>query len=300
MARAKQKKKLRRNLLIFVFIVGATLFAALARYLYTTPMPVLQPAGPIADGQKELLIVASALMLIIVVPVFVLAFGFALRYREGNTKAKYHPNWDHSRIIETIWWLIPSALIAVLAVMTWHGTFKYDPYKPLASSQETLTVQVVALDWRWLFIYPEQQVASVNELRLPVNTPVKFEITADAPMNSFWIPQLGGQVYAMPGMGTLLHLQADREGRYYGSSANISGEGFAGMNFMTIVSSYASFTDWVESASEQPELTRQTYESLAKPSRDKDVITFGVPAENLYGTIISKYMKMDHHHSEDK
>lgn len=298
MARAKQKKKLRRNLIIFALALGAVLFLIVARYLYTTPIPVLQPAGPIAEGQKELLFIASALMLIVVLPVFVLAFTFAWRYREDNTKAKYQPNWDHSRIIETVWWLIPSALIAVLAVITWHSTFKYDPYKPLASSDKTLTVQVVALDWRWLFIYPDQKVASVNELRLPVDTPVKFEITADAPMNSFWIPQLGGQVYAMPGMGTVLHLQADREGRYYGSSANISGEGFADMNFTTVVTSYGSFADWVEKTSDQPMLTKQAYDRLSKPSRNTNVITYGTPADNLYDTIIRKYMNMDHDQKE--
>lgn len=294
MARAKQKKKLRRNLILLALVIGTVLFIALARYLYTTPIPVLQPAGPIAEGQKELLLFASALMLIVVIPVFLLAFGFAWRYRESNTKAKYQPNWDHSRIIETIWWLIPSALIAVLAIITWHGTFKYDPYKPLASESKTLTVQVVALDWRWLFIYPDQKVASVNELRIPVNTPVKFEITADAPMNSFWIPQLGGQVYAMPGMGTKLHLEASREGRFHGSSANISGEGFADMKFTTIASSYASFSNWVDKTSEQPALTKQAYDLLAKPSRNTNVITYGTPAEGLYGTIISKYMRHDH------
>ncbi|HEY1063826.1 MAG TPA: COX aromatic rich motif-containing protein, partial [Candidatus Saccharimonadales bacterium] len=136
------------------------------------------------------------------------------------------------------------------------------------------------------------------ELRLPVDTPVKFEITADAPMNSFWIPQLGGQVYAMPGMGTVLHLQADREGRYYGSSANISGEGFADMNFTTVVTSYGSFADWVEKTSDQPMLTKQAYDRLSKPSRNTNVITYGTPADNLYDTIIRKYMNMDHDQKE--
>ncbi|MDB5169710.1 MAG: Ubiquinol oxidase subunit 2 [Candidatus Saccharibacteria bacterium] len=297
MARAKKKQKQRRNLIIFGSGTGLLLFALAARYLYTTPMPVLQPAGPIAAGQKQLMITAFLLMLIIVVPVFILAFGFAWRYRESNTKAVYKPNWDHSRIIETIWWLIPTALIVLLAIMTWHGTFKYDPYKSLASSgQKELTVQVVALDWRWLFIYPEQKVASVNELRLPVNTPVKFEITADAPMNSFWIPQLGGQVYAMPGMGTTLHLKADRSGRFYGSSANISGQGFADMHFIAVATSDASFKNWVKDARQQPPLTKAGYDRLAQPQRNRAVITYGQPVDNLYGTIMSKYMNMDHAH----
>ena len=299
MARASKKKQTRRHILItLAAAAGAILFALLAYHLYTTPIPVLQPAGPIASGEKSLMITAFLIMLIVVLPVFTLVFTFAWRYRETNKKATYHPNWDHSRIIEAVWWLIPSALIGVLGLMAWHGSYKYDPYKPLAADRKTLTVQVVALDWRWLFIYPEQGVASVNELHLPVSTPVKFEITADAPMNSFWIPQLGGQVYAMPGMGTLLHLQADKTGRYYGSSANISGEGFADMNFTAIVSSKNSFDNWVRATKYNTELTETRYSQLAKPTRNHDVITYSRPADNLYGTIISKYMSMDHDHME--
>ena len=299
MARANKRHQARKhNLIIVGSAVGAILLALLAYHLYSTPIPVLQPAGPIADGQKTLMVTAFFLMLIVVVPVFVLAFTFAWRYRETNKKATYNPNWDHSRVIETIWWLVPSALIFVLGLMAWHGSYKYDPYKPLAADSKTLTVQVVALDWRWLFIYPDQRVASVNELRLPVHTPVKFEITADAPMNSFWIPQLGGQVYAMPGMGTVLHLEADKTGRYYGSSANISGEGFADMNFTAIVGDQGSFDEWIKAAHRQPKLTIQTYNKLAHPTRNKDVITYSEPAKGLYSTIINKYMNMCQSHSD--
>lgn len=295
MARANKKKHTRRQAVIVICsAVGTILFALLAYHLYTTPIPVLQPAGPIASGERELMLTAFLLMLIVVLPVFVLAFGFAWRYRESNKKATYRPNWDHNRIIETVWWLIPSALIMVLGLMAWHGSYEYDPYKPLAPEHKTITVQVVALDWRWLFIYPEQKVASVNELHLPVHTPVKFAITADAPMNSFWIPQLGGQIYAMPGMDTTLHLQADRQGRYYGSSANMSGEGFADMHFTAIASSQTEFDSWVKSARAQPELTKARYNQLAKPTRDKTVLTYGRPADSLYATVIGKYMNMDH------
>jgi cytochrome o ubiquinol oxidase subunit 2 len=177
--------------------------------------------------------------------------------------------------------------------MTWHGSYAYDPYKPLASSQKQMTIQAVALDWRWLFIYPEQKVASINYVRMPVNTPVRFEVTADAPMNSFWIPQLGGQVYAMPGMGTTLHLMADREGTFYGSSANISGKGFARMNFTATASSRSSFDAWVARSQSEPNLTQVRYAEVAMPTTDESPYTFSAPAAGLYDTIISKYMVDD-------
>lgn len=297
MARAKKSNTRRRNSVIAAVISGLILLGVAVRYVYVTPIPVLQPAGPIADGQRELLITACLLMLLIVIPVLTLAFTFAWRYRESNKKAKYAPNWDHNRAFEIIWWFIPSALIVVLAVITWRATYAYDPYKPIESSQKQLTVQAVALDWRWLFIYPEQKVASINYLRLPVNTPVKFEVTADAPMNSFWIPQLGGQVYAMPGMGTQLHLMANKTGDFYGSSANISGKGFAGMNFVATASSRAEFNTWVTDAKKTSPLTLERYAKIAQPTTSQDKLTFSSPAAGLYDTIISKYM-VDHTHME--
>jgi cytochrome o ubiquinol oxidase subunit 2 len=295
MARANKKQKQRQIRIAIgaVFCLGVLVAAGL--YVRNASVPVLQPAGPIAAGQRQLLITASLLMLIVVIPVLVLAFGFAWRYRESNKRAAYSPNWDRSRLIEAIWWLIPTALIGVLGVIAWQSSYKYDPYKPLTSSQKPLTVQVVALDWRWLFLYPDYHMASVNELRLPVNTPVAFEITADAPMNSFWIPALGGQVYAMPGMGTKLHLQADHEGQFYGSSANISGKGFSDMHFTTIVSSQSKFVAWAKANHERPKLTKAVYEQLARPTTDKTVKLYSHPDHDLYRTIISKYMNQDSH-----
>lgn len=293
MARAKNKQKYQKRIVLSIVLLIALIIAAWA-YLAHHTIAVMQPVGPIAAGEKSLMITAFLLMLIVVIPVFVLTFTFAWRYRESNKKASYQPNWDHSRVIEAIWWLIPSALIAILAVITWQSTYKYDPYKSLAKSQKELTIQVVALDWRWLFIYPEQRVASVNKLYMPVNMPVKFEVTADAPMNSFWIPQLGGQIYAMPGMGTMLHLQADNTGSFYGSSANISGKGFAGMNFTAEAVPTSQFDAWVADARKQTPLTWQNYTTLSQPSKNTGVLTYGRPDANLYGAIINKYMPMHH------
>jgi len=296
---ARAKKKNRKTLKVLAIAALAVIVTALsAVYLYNTPLAVLQPAGPVAAGERHLLIVAFIMMLFVVIPVFVITFAIAWRYRESNHKAKYDPKLDHNHIAEGLWWLIPSALIAVLAVMTWHGTYKYDPHRPLASAEDTMKVQVVALDWRWLFIYPDERVASVNELHLPVNKAVEFQITADAPMNSFWIPQLGGQVYAMPGMGTSLHLMADRPGTYYGSSANISGKGFAGMHFNTIATSQKEFDTWVAGAATQKPLTKNLYDNLAKQNTDQSIYTYGRPATDLYDTIIAKYMHANHNTEE--
>lgn len=270
--------------------VTVALVIALAVKLAHTNVMVLNPAGPIATGQRHMLVVAFLLMLIVVIPVFILLFTFAIKYRETNAQANYQPEWDHSRIAETTWWLIPTALIAVLAVITWRGTVQYDPYRAIAPKSSTLRVQVVALDWRWLFIYPDQHVASLNELTIPVNTAVHFDITADAPMNSFWIPQLGGQVYAMPGMSTQLSLEATKAGTYYGSSANISGQGFAGMNFETKAIPKSDFTAWVAKASRQQALDQPLYTGLSQPSTEKTPVLYRAPDTTLYDTIINKYM----------
>lgn len=289
---SRKKNTLGRKIAFTLAALACLLIGSLAWYLTTVSIPVLQPAGPIAAGQKQMLVQAFLLMLIVVIPVFVLAFSFAWRYREGNKKATYRPNWDTNNWFEAIWWLVPTVLIGFIAVMTWHGTFKYDPYKPLGTSDQTLTVQVIALDWRWLFVYPDQKVASVNELYIPVDTPVKFELTADAPMNSFWIPQLGGQIYVMPGMGTLLHLQADRTGSFYGSGANITGKGFADMNFIASAVTQKQFDTWVNGARQHAPLTMARYEQLAEPSINEDIMLFSNPANDLYATIIHKYMNM--------
>ncbi len=293
---ALSKKKKRSPYKFVSLLLSAGLVALILGLLVRrSTFPVLNAAGPIAAGQQELLIKASVLMLIVVIPVLTLTFYFAFRYRESNKKATYRPNWDHSLFAEATWWTVPTLLIIALSVMTWRGTFALDPYKPLISENKTLRVQVVALDWRWLFIYPDQNVALINELRLPVDTPVRFDITADAPMNSFWVPQLGGQVYAMPGMGTRLHLKADRTGSYYGSSANISGKGFSGMNFRAEVTDEAEFDAWAKSAALEKPLTHELYAQLAKPSTDKTITSFGSPDHGLYTDIIGKFNHLNHH-----
>jgi cytochrome o ubiquinol oxidase subunit 2 len=272
-----------------LLILGVVLVAV--RYLHGSNVAVLNPKGPIALQERNLIVFAALLSLIVVIPVFTLTAVFAWRYREGNTKAKYSPDLDHNRVAETIWWLIPSALILILSIVAWNSSHQLDPYKPLASTTPALTIQVVSLDWKWLFIYPEQHIATVNFFEIPKQTPVNFEITSDAPMNSFWIPQLGGQIYAMPGMSTQLHLMASVDGSFNGSSANISGAGFSGMTFVAKASSQADFDRWVRSAQRSPQTLNQgTYNSLAQPSENNPIASYTADDSGLYDTIINKYM----------
>jgi len=272
--------------------LGLVVIVAVGSYLHGHHVAVFTPQGPVATKERNLIYCALALAVMVVVPVFVMLFWFSWRYREGNPKgkAKYRPEWDHSNKAEAVWWLVPLALITVLSVVAWNSSHALDPFKPLASTTKPLTVQVIALDWKWLFIYPEQNIASVNYFQMPTDTPVNFEITADAPMNSFWIPQLGGQIYAMPGMSTHLSLMADHPGDYRGSSANLSGEGFAGMDFTVHAGSQADFLAWVKTVKQSPSvLTQQTYAALAEPSRNNPVSYYSSEQVYLYDTVVEKY-----------
>ncbi len=285
----KRQTIIRRTIIIAV--VAAASIALLIFLLRSAELVVLEPAGEIAEKQRNLLIFASLLSLVVIIPVFALTFFIVWRYRESNHKATYRPNWSHSKSLEVLWWGIPIIIICVLAVVTWRSSHDLDPYKPLEATNKPLQIQVVALQWRWLFIYPEQNIASLNYVQFPERTPVEFTITADAPMNSFWIPQLGGQVYAMAGMKTKLHLIADEPGTYDGSSANLSGEGFASMRFTAESSSQAAFDAWVRSVrASGSHLDVQAYDQLAAPNDSNTIIYFSSREATLYDTVVGKYM----------
>lgn len=257
---------------------------------------VFMPKGPIGEAQKSLFDITLILMLIVVVPVFLMVFYIAITYREQNTRSHYRPDWDHSKIAETIWWGFPLLIITILAVITWQSSHDLDPYRSLGNEAHTTRVQVIALQWRWLFIYPEQEVATINYLRFPESTPLELSITADAPMNSFWIPQLGGQIYAMPGMSTKLHLQADSTGTFQGSSSNLSGEGFADMRFKADAVSHDDFALWVrEIHNSSPALDTANYEKIAASSTNTAEKSYILKDKDLYKAIINKYMS--HHHA---
>lgn len=278
-----------------VLVVSILLFIAVVLmavwFLADKNIAVFNTAGTIADQQRELIILASLLSLVVVLPVFALTFYIAWKYRAGNKKARYEPNWDHNTKLESLWWGIPLALIVVLSVITWVSSYRLDPFRPIASSEKPLEIQVVALQWKWLFIYPEQNMATVNFVQFPEDRPVAFTITSDAPMNSFWIPQLGGQMYAMSGMSTQLHLMADQPGEYRGSSANISGEGFADMVFTAKSSSQADFDAWVDQVKSSPDkLDMLAYQTLARPSTIEPSNPYASVESGLYDDIVEQFM----------
>ncbi|MDP3646263.1 MAG: ubiquinol oxidase subunit II [bacterium] len=287
------------SLLITLGIVSAFWFL-----LRDSSFDVLQAKGLVAAHERNLIVYVIVLMLIVVIPVFALAFFFAWRYRAGNTDAVYMPNWEHAKVDELIWWAIPFEIILVLGALTWTSTHELDPHRPLdalrqysgqAARGEPLKVQVVALDWKWLFIYPEYGIASVNFMQFPVDRAFDLSVTADAPMNSFWIPQLGGQIYAMTGMVTQLHLIADEVGRYDGVSANYSGDGFAYMKFVAKATSQEDFDAWIQEARQSPYILNvDTYVPLTKPSI-ANVIYYGSVQNNFFDSIVMKFTSTSPH-----
>ena len=264
---------------------------------------VFNPVGIIASQEKSLLIFSFLLMLIVVIPVMIMIIAFAYRYRASNTKAKYSPNWSHSTILEIIWWGIPTILVIVLATITWKTTHKLDPYKPLEHSTKPIEIQAIALDWKWLFIYPDYNIATVNFIQFPVDTPLNFKITADAPMNALAIPQLGGQIYAMQGMETQIHWISEKEGEFKGYSSNYSGRGFSGMNFIAKAVSQEEFEKWVEYVrTEGGNLTQDYYNLKLLPQTvSEPVQVFSSVEKNLYRGVIDKFMMShgSHGHSDE-
>lgn len=252
---------------------------------------ILAPKGEIAFAEYKLIFFAIGLMLIVVIPTIFMALYFGWRYREKNN-AHYAPEWRHNTLLEVVWWGIPCIIILILGTVTWKTTHSLDPFKPLNSQEKPVLVEVVSLDWKWLFIYPEYKIATVNYLRLPTGRPIDFKITAAAPMNSFVIPQLGGQIYAMTGMTTQLHLITDIPGSYRGFGANYTGVGFAGMQFTTDVSSPEDFADWVKTAQKKPDsLTPDVFwNRLVPPSTENPVAYFGKVSPGLFDDIVMSYM----------
>lgn len=265
--------------------------AALVALLAGCQGGVLDPKGQIGVMEKELIITATILMLLVVVPVILMTLYFAWKYREGRGEA-YEPKWSHSTKIETVVWVIPIIIIAILGVITYKSTHALNPYKPIESAEEPITVEVVSLNWKWLFIYPDLGIATVNELAFPANVPVNFRITSAATMNSFFIPQLGSQIYSMAGMETKLHLIADEPGTFDGYSANYSGHGFTGMQFKAIATpTREDFQVWVDKVKASGEaLTTERYETLLEPTEYHPVEYFGSVKDALFFDIIWEYM----------
>lgn len=256
--------------------------------------PILDPKGPIAQAERDLLFDAFGVMLIVVIPVIVLAFLFVWRYRASNTDARYSPDWSYSARIDAVIWLVPALIIVALGTLLWASTHKLDPYKPLTSENAPLEVEVVAQDWKWLFIYPEQKIATVNELVFPSGKPLSLKITSDTVMNSFFIPALGGQIYAMAGMQSRLHLLADTPGRFAGRNTQYSGKGFSKQHFDAVAATRADFDAWVDKVRQSPKtLDAASYRTLAEPSIEHPVTYFSQVEADLFRSILEKYCSSD-------
>ena len=248
---------------------------------------MLQPAGPISSAERTLFLDALSIMLAIVIPVIIATLAFAWWFRASNERATHLPNWSFSGRIELIVWSIPALVVFFLGGIAWISAHDLDPARPLASKQRPLEIDVVSLDWKWLFIYPEQRVASVNLLVIPTGVPLRLRLTSATVWNAFWVPQLGSMLYCMNGMSTTLHLQADRPGVYQGMSAMISGDGFAGMHFDTRALSQEQFNAWaVQARNGGPDLDMRTYLELLRPSESVPPYSYRSVQPGLFEAIV--------------
>lgn len=254
---------------------------------------LMDPMGRVGEDEKTLILTAFAAMLLVVVPVIFMAIAFSCKYRASNKDAEYKPDWAHSYKIETIVWGVPVIIVTFLAILCWKSTHLLDPARPIDNAGEPLEIKVVSLDWKWLFIYPDQKIASVNEVAIPVGRQVRFVVTSDSVMNAFFIPQLGTQVYAMAGMAAKLHLVADHAGAYDGISSNFSGQGFSHMKFKALALPDAEFEQWIKHAkNDNAKLDQTTYTKLAEPSEKEPVRYYGSVEPTFFDQLMAKYMAM--------
>lgn len=255
---------------------------------------VLDPKGPIAAADRQILLNSLGIMLAIVIPVILATLGVAFWFRASNERARYRPNFEYSGRLELLVWSIPAMTVFLVGGVAWVGAHDVSPSKPIVSTVKPLRIQVASLDWKWLFIYPDQGVASVNRLTIPVGTPISLELTSSGVMNSFFVPQLGSQIYTMSGMVTRLHLQADQPGTYRGFSAQFSGEGFADMHFDADAVTSEKFTQWLDGVrSAGPELNAKTYADLVKPSAAVAPFTYRSVEPGLFNKITVSEMQSD-------
>ncbi len=274
----------------FVFVGWLSLGAALLPGGCST-IVLFDPKGPIGEAERFVIIAAIMLMALVVIPVFIMAFWFPRKYRAADTEATYMPKWSYSAKIDFVMWAVPMAIVTVLAILAWTYTHSLDPYKPIPSAEKPINIQAVSLDWKWLFIYPEENIATVNQITFPVKVPLSFKVTSDTVMTSFFIPQLGSQIYAMAGMQTRLHLMADKPGTYAGHNQQISGRGYADMHFQAHAVSREEFQSWVQKVRQSPEkLDLGRYEKLAQPSAGYHPVTYFSAVEpGLFEYILRKF-----------
>jgi cytochrome o ubiquinol oxidase subunit 2 len=252
-------------------------------------MNILHPQGPIGAAETTILIDSIAIMLAIVVPTIVAIFAFAFYFRASNTRAFYWPDWEYSGRLELVLWSIPTLTVILLGGVAWIGSHQLDPAAPVAGTGSPVRIQVVSLDWKWLFIYPDQRIATVNALTVPAGAPLRFELTSGSVMTAFFIPQFGGMIYTMNGMVTRLNLRADNEGAYQGLAAHFSGDGFPEMLFDVHVVSQLAFADWVASTARTDRvLNADSYQKLARLSLEPAKPTFRLDDPGLFGAIATQ------------
>ncbi|KQN63128.1 cytochrome o ubiquinol oxidase subunit II [Erwinia sp. E602] len=291
--------KYNKSLGIFSLIAGTILLSGCDSAL-------LNPKGQVALEQRSLILTAFGLMMIVVIPAVLMAVVFAWKYRASNTNAKYSPNWSHSNKVEAVVWTVPILIIVFLGILTWKSTHALEPSKPLVHDAKPIEIEVVSLDWKWLFIYPEQGIATVNQIAFPANRPVSFKITSNTVMNSFFIPTLGSQIYAMAGMQTKLHLIANEPGTFDGISSNFSGRGFSGMKFKAIATpDEATFDQWVAKVKQSPDAlaSMDDFKKVAAPSENNPVAYYSSVKPGLFSDVIGQFMtshggSMDMSHGE--
>jgi cytochrome o ubiquinol oxidase subunit 2 len=272
---------MRRAFLGVLFVGAATLAGC-------SEGGVLEPKGPIASAERLILFNSTGIMLAIVIPTVLATLAVAFWFRSSNMRARYLPEFNYSGRLEMLVWSIPIMTVLLVGGVAWVGSYDLDPPKPITSTVKPVRIQVVSLDWKWLFIYPDQGIATVNQLTVPVGTPIGFELTSSGVMNSFFVPQLGGQIYTMANMVTRLNLEADHIGTYRGMSANYSGAGFSDMHFNVDAVPAENFAAWVAAThTAGPTLDTQSYAALAKPSQAVAPFTYRAVAPGLFSAILT-------------
>jgi cytochrome o ubiquinol oxidase subunit 2 len=252
-------------------------------------MNILDPQGPIGAAEKTILIDSLGIMLAIVLPTIVAIFAFAYWFRSSNARANHWPNWAYSGRIELVVWSVPALTVILLGGVAWLGAHHIDPAKPIEGPSEPLTIQAVSLDWKWLFIYPDHKVATINTLTVPAGVPLQFQLTSASVMNAFFIPQLGSMIYTMNGMATRLNLRADATGTFQGLSAQFSGDGFADMHFDVHVVTSEQFSKWSQDATNaQQALDAQSYQQIAKPSMKNPPVIYRLADPDIFASIVTQ------------
>ncbi|WMC18841.1 MAG: ubiquinol oxidase subunit II [Enterobacteriaceae bacterium PSpicST2] len=282
------KNKIKKNILLLLVFFLITLILI---FFSSAPIFLIKPKGDISLLEKKLILTSILLMLIIIAPVLFLTILFFNKYKNIN-KNKYNPNWCNSNKIEFLIWIIPISIIFILGLITFKTTYELDPYKNIINFNKPIKIEVISLDWKWLFIYPEENIATINEIYFPKNTPIDFKITSNSVMNSFFIPKLGSQIYSMAGMKSKLHLISNESGNYEGFSSNFSGKGFSGMKFNVVVTeNNYDFYKWIKliKNSKNSILTYEKFNFINKQSENNSIEYFSKVKKNLFNKIISNF-----------